>query len=318
MIAPCEHKNWKKHGKDRYGNQRYRCNGCGQTFQEDRIRPIGTMQIDLDRACMALSMLLEGMSIRATARITNIDQNTIGNLILTAGEQCGRLLDSISGVSVTDIQIDEIWTFVGMKQRTANLRNLGDDSSVGDSWTYIAVERYTKMVLAHHVGRRDTNDTNVFLGKVRRAIDASTPFQVSTDGLSNYRYGVPFALGSNANFGMLIKKYAAQQQETRYSPAAIIGAEKKAVFGSPDPDSICTSHIETLNQKIRMHLRRFTRLTAGHSKSVEHHVAMQNIFFAWYNWCRKHHTLRQTPAMECGIAMTKWSIRELLEVAAMN
>ncbi|WP_145290011.1 hypothetical protein [Rosistilla oblonga] len=265
---------------------------------------------------MALSMLLEGMSIRATARITNIDQNTIGNLILTAGEQCGRLLDSISGISVTDIQIDEIWTFVGMKQRTANLRNLGDDSSVGDNWTYIAVERYTKMVLAHHVGRRDTNDTNVFLGKVRRAIDASLPFQVSTDGLSNYRYGVPFALGSNANFGMLIKKYAAQQQETRYSPAAIIGTEKKAVFGSPDPDSICTSHIETLNQKIRMHLRRFTRLTAGHSKSVEHHVAMQNIFFAWYNWCRKHHTLRQTPAMECGIAMTKWSIRELLESSA--
>jgi transposase-like protein/IS1 family transposase len=312
-FAPCDHECTKKHGKDRSGNQRFRCKDCGATFIEERPRPLGNMQIEIDSACMALKMLLEGMGVRATARITGLDQNTISKLILNAGENCERLLNSISGLVVHDVQIDEIWSFVGMKQKQANARHAGHNA--GDSWTYIAVERGTKMILATHIGKRDGNHTDQFLRKLRDAIDTSAHPQISTDGWSGYQYGVPFALGSNIDYGMLIKKYASSQSETRYSPAVIVSAEKVPQFGNPDEDKICTSHIESLNQKIRMHLRRFTRLTAGHSKSVDHHVAMQSIFFAWYNWCRTHSTIKKTPAMASGLAETKWGVRQLLENA---
>jgi len=199
-----------------------------------------------------------------------------------------------------------------MKQRQASARNLSGPE-VGDSWTYIAVERETKLILAHHVGDRNGEHTDRFLRKLSDAIDTSQRPHISTDGWGAYQYGVPFAMGSNIDFGMLIKKYAASQTETRYSPAVIVASEKVPMFGNPDEDKICTSHIESLNQKIRMHLRRFTRLTAAHSKSFEHHVAMQNIFFAWYNWCRKHETINTTPAVCSGIADEKWSVTRMLE-----
>lgn len=288
MIAPtpCEHTNQKKHGKDRKGNQRFRCRDCGSTFTEERVKPLGNMQITMEVAVLALKMLLEGMSIRATARIKD--------------------------VPVDDVQIDEIWTFIGMKQKHANLRNLSGPG-VGDCWTYTAVERNTKLILAVHVGERNQRHTDRFLDKLNRAVDTSRHPQVSSDGWGGYQYGAPFALGSKISFGQLIKKYAAQQTETRYSPATKVSAEKVPRFGNPDPERICTSHVESLNQKIRMHMRRFTRLTAGHSKSLEHHVAMQNIFFAWYNFCRKHETLEKTSAMASGLTESEWSVSKLLE-----
>ncbi|MEM6690914.1 MAG: hypothetical protein AAF664_15890 [Planctomycetota bacterium] len=272
------------------------------------------MSTDIDAACMALKMLLEGMSIRATARITALEKKTISGLILTVGETCGRLMDSISDVVVNDVKIDEFWSFVGMNQKLATNREAGHD--VGDSWTFVAVERNTKMILATHIGKRDGNHTDKFLRKLSRAIDTSARQQISTDGWGGYQYGVPFALGSNIDFGMLVKKYAASQSETRYSPATTIAAEKIPQFCNPNPDQICTSHVETLNQKIRMHLRRFTRLTAAHSKSLDHHVAMQNILFAWYNWHSKHSTIKKTPAMASGLAKNVWSVRQLLENAS--
>ena len=213
-------------------------------------------------------------------------------------------------VPLDDLQIDEIWSKIYCSARVQKEKNLSPE--YGDSWTYICIDRPTKLIPAHFVGRRDTEDTNRFLQKVKRAVDTSRRFQVSTDGWAAYRYGVPFELGSNVDFGMLVKKYASSQEVTRYSPAQIISIEKRAVFGTPDPDRICTSHIETANQKLR-HLRRFTRLTNGQSKSLRHHVAMQAIYFANYNFCRKHGSLNNcTPAMAAGITDRVWNLLELL------
>lgn len=125
---------------------------------------------------------------------------------------------------------------------------------------------------------------------------------------ATYQYGVPFAMGSNNDFGMLIKKYAASQSETRYSPATIIAAENVPMFGHPNGDKICTSHIESLNQYIQMHMRRFTSLIAAQSKSIDQYIAMQNVFFGWYNFCRKLSTIRNTLAMECGISSHQSSV----------
>lgn len=308
MIAPaeCGHENYKKSGKHSSGRQRYKCKDCGKRFTRENDRPLGNMRIDQAQAELALSLLLEGMSIRATERITNLHRDTICSLILTVGEKCQTFIDSLEGIAVDDVQIDEIWSYVGAKEKNKK------HPEHGDSWTFIAIERNTKMILAFHEGMRNQHSCDQFLAKLNQAT-AGSRFQVSTDGLGLYRHGVPFGLGSRVDFGQLVKTYASSQTETRYSPATIIKAEKVARFGNPDQDKICTSHIERFNLTMRMNNRRFTRLTNAFSKSLDHHKAMLAIVFVWYNWCRKHETIKMTPAMASGVADKKWTIRELLE-----
>lgn len=313
ILATCQHETVKKHGKDRNGNQRTRCCLCGQTFVERGSKPLGDMRISMDDAELALNLLLEGCSIRTTERITGLHRDTIDDLILVVGENCQRLLDAkVKSVAVKDVQLDEIWSFVGCKEKTRLAR--GYNVEMGDSWTFIAIDRNTKLVVAHKVGQRDSFTCCEFLKQLDKATTGR--FQLSSDGLAAYTSNVPFVLGSRVDFAQLIKNYAASQSTTRYSPATIINAEKKPQFGNPDWDRICTSHIERLNLTLRMNLRRFTRLTNGHSKSLKHHTAMQALLFAWYNWCRKHSTIKKTPAMAAGLADKVWTIRELLENAA--
>ena len=314
MIAlSCECKSTKKNGKDRNGNQRFKCRDCSRTWTETRVKPLGDMRISMDKAILAINLLVEGMSVRAVERITNLHRDTICDLILTVGENCGRLLSRVvRNVEVADVQCDEIWSFVGCKEKTK--KKLGYDAAdIGDCWTFIAIERTTKLVLAHHVAKR--TDTREFLLKLRKA--TSGRFQLSSDGWGGYTNNVPFIFRNDVDFGQLIKTYKSEQAETRYSPAMITSIEKKAVFGSPDPEKICTSHVERVNLTLRMNLRRFTRLTNAHSKSWVHHEAMQNIMFAWYNFCRVHASLeKQTPAMASGLADSTWSIEKLLNEAA--
>ena len=167
------------------------------------------------------------------------------------------------------------------------------------------------MILSHAVGQRDEATAIPFL---RRLNDATVGrCQVTSDGLRVYTLNVPFQLGSRVDFAQLIKSYASSQTETRYSPATITGIEKVVRFGNPDEDRISTSYSERLNLSVRMHVRRFTRLTNAHSKSATHHAAMISLFVAWYNFCRRHETLeKRTPAMAAGLAENVWTIKELL------
>lgn len=316
MIAPiCTHDNSAKHGKDRKGNQRFKCKDCGKTYLEERNKPLGSMQIDIEQAIMALKMLLEGMSIRAVARITDIHQDTISKLILTVGSNCESFLKrAVRDVACERIEMDEIWSFVGMKQKRASAMAKGPD--FGDSWTFIAVDADTKLVVSHYVGHRTNTDTDCFLQQVAESVDTTREIQVTTDGFGGYQYGVPLAMGSRVQFAQLVKQYKSQQEQTRYSPAQIIGAKKVVRFGNPDLDNVSTSYVESLNQKFRMHVRRFTRLTNAHSKSLKHHKAMQAIWFAFYNFARKHDTLKTSPAVAAGLATDVWSVRELIEAVA--
>jgi IS1 family transposase/transposase-like protein len=314
ILITCQHETTQRYGRTRNGNQRLRCVTCGKTFVVETAKPIGEMRIDLKDAVMALNLLLEGASIRAAQRLTGLDRNTICDLIRVVGQNCQRLLDAkVRGVEAKDVQLDEIWSFVGMKekQRIAG----GHCAEVGDSWTFIAIERTTKLVLAHKVGQRDYATCAAFLRQLNNATTGR--FQLSSDGLNAYTLNVPFTFGSRVDFGQLIKTFGAVPNTVRYSPARITGAEKKPVFGRPDPEKICTSHVERLNLTLRMNLRRFTRLTNGHSKSLKHHRAMQALFFAWYNFCRKHEGLKgMTPAMANGLAEKRWIMGELLENAS--
>jgi IS1 family transposase len=265
------------------------------------------------KAVSVLLHLVEGCSIRTTARITGAHPRTILNLLTVAGDKCDRLMtERISGVHVKDVQCDELWGYVGMKEKT-KARQGKDETTIGDAWTFVAIERYSKLILAWHLGRRTEVDTIAFTEKIARATEG--PFQITTDGFKPYEHAVVMSLGvQKVNFAQLVKLYAASpDNETRYSPAECIGCKRRRVYGNPRMSNVSTSHVERSNLTMRMQMRRLTRLTNAFSKKWEKLYAMLALYFAWYNFCRVHQTLRVTPAMEAGITDHIWEIRELLE-----
>lgn len=318
MIAPqCSHENRASKGKDRKGNQRWRCRRCGVTFTDNSQRPLGNMRIDLDKAAMALGMLLEGMSLRATARLLGMKHGTLCDLVLTTGANCDAFLEAnVKNVPTKATELDEIWDFVGCKAKTKERKQRTDEC--GDVWTWFASDADNKLILSHAVGQRDETTCVRFLKRLRGAVSTEGRLQVTSDGLSLYASHVPFVLGSRVDFAQLIKVYRSEQVETRYSPATITSIEIVPRFGEPDPERISTSFAERLHLSVRMHLRRYTRLTNAHSKTFAHHAAMTSLFVARFNWVRKHETLGKgaTPAMASGLADRRWSIKELLTAAA--
>jgi transposase-like protein len=206
-------------GKDRDGNQRRKCVACKATYGIIPARPLGTMRIDLDRAVLVLSLLTEGTSIRSAERISGTHRDTIMRLLRLAGQKCEALLNRlVRGVEVEDVQCDELWSYCGMKEKT-KVRLKKADPELGDCYTFVGIERTSKLALSFHLGRRTAQDANIFMAK----IDAATSgrFQLSTDGFGAYPAAVESQLGARVDFGQLIKTYSAEtvDSERRYSPA---------------------------------------------------------------------------------------------------
>jgi len=275
------------------------------------------MSLANDKALAVIRCLIEGCSIRSTERLTGVDRNTIMRLLLIAGRKCEALmLDRIHGLRVSDVQCDELWSWIAMKKKTKTRKGLESDE-IGDAWTFTAIESNSKLILAWHLGHRSYEDTVTFTDKIAYATAGS--FQISTDGFPAYRDAVIMSLGmQRVSFAQLIKIYRSPvMDEQRYSPAECTGARKEAVMGNPDMDRCSTSHIERHNLSVRMENRRFTRLTNAFSKRWENHKAALALYFAYYNFCRQHKTLKgSTPAMAAGIVKHLWSIEDLLKAAA--
>ena len=263
---------------------------------------------------MVLKLMLEGNSISSIERITDVHHTTILKLMVLAGQKCARIMaDKVRNVQVRDVEADEVWSFIGKKQRRVTPDDLQE---FGDCYCFVAIERHTKLVLNIAMGKRDQSTTDVFIDGVRDAI-SSRNFQITTDGFTPYRTAVADTFGYGIDFAQLIKVYrAAPEGERRYSPAQIASTEVVPVMGRPDPERICTSIVERSNLSLRMGLRRFTRLTNAFSKKWENHWSAVVLWYTYYNFCRVHKTLRVTPAMEAGVADRVWSINDLLEVAA--
>lgn len=309
----CQSEKTKKFGKDRHGNQRFRCLDCKKTFQQEREKPLGEMTLPIDKAIAVLRCLVEGCSIRSTERLTGVNRGTILSLLETVGEKCIRLFDElVQGIRVSDVQCDEIWGFVGMKQKTANKQGLGEASTVGDAWCFVAIEQHTKLILAYHLGRRTSTDTEIFTEKIERATVGN--FQINTDGFAGYKEAISLSLGTRVDFAQIIKVYGkAEGEEHRYSPAQVTEIKKNAVLGNPDLEKAGTSHIERQNLTIRMSNRRMTRLTNAFSKKHANLNYSYAIHFFHYNFLRIHSTLRVTPAMESKITNKVWTWEDLLE-----
>lgn len=266
-----------------------------------------------DKAISVLHHLVEGCSIRSTERITGVHRDTILKLLVLVGEKCERLMDErIKGLHVSEVQCDEQWQYIGMKQKTKKQKGI-DDETLGDSWVFTAIERHSKLILCWHLNKRTEADTIAFTEKFAHATEGN--FQVTTDGFKPYQHAIVLSLGAqHVDFAQLVKVYAAKQDETRYSPAECIGANKVTIYGNPDMDKGSTSHVERHNLSTRMASRRYTRLTNAFSKKWSKHHAALALWFAYYNFCRVHRTLRVTPAMEAGITDHVWELKELLTI----
>jgi len=299
-------------GKHRNGLQRFRCNQCRKTFTADHERPLDDMRLPLEKATNILQLLVEGMSVRSVERVTGVHRDTILRLLVLAGERCHRLMErKIENLPVKDVEADEIWGYV-QKKEGHKWPHEAEAAQIGDAYCFVAMERNTKLVLTFHLGKRDQKATNAFVGKLRAATSHNR-FQLTTDGFRPYVQAVHTALVDRADFAQLVKVYSSPREgQQRYSPGEVVDAVPVKIMGKPDMRRVCTSHIERQNLSIRMGMRRMTRLTNAFSKKWENLEAAYALWFAFYNFCRVHKTLRVTPAMEAGITDKVWSITDLV------
>lgn len=276
-------------------------------------------RLSTERRVQILAALCEGASINSSARQTRVSKVTILKLLAEVGQ---AVLDyqrnTLVNLPCKKIQADEVWSFVGCKERRVPREERG--MGRGDAWTWTAICADTKLVPCWHVGARDANAAYLFMEDLASRL--ATRVQLTTDGLRQYLVAVEGAFGWNGvDYAMLVKLYgeAPEGPQRRYSPAKLISAEKTWIMGNPDEDHISTSYVERQNLTMRMNIRRLTRLTNGFSKKIENHVHAIALYFMHYNFCRKHQTLtaanggiHTTPAMAAGVSDHVWKIEEIV------
>ena len=269
-------------------------------------------QLSNDKRAQIISALVEGNSIRATVRMTGASKNTIAKLLIELGAACSEYLDkALVNLPCNRIQCDEIWSFVGCKEKNVTLEKLERDGHVGDVWTWVAMDADTKLICSWMVGER--NGATAFQFMQDLAGRLSNRVQLTTDGFKAYLNAVEGVFGSDIDYAMLVKIYGdTTEGQKRYSPAECTGTKRETITGSPNKKHISTSYIERQNLTMRMSIRRFTRLTNAFSKKLENHIASIAIHYMHYNFCRIHQTLRVTPAMAAGATEHLWSIQDLI------
>lgn len=307
----CQHGIAVKAGTTKANSQRFRCKSCGAKFSPPKQNPLGHHRIALADAERVLALLVEGVSLRAISRLTDLDRETIQSLLLTFGAKCAAIFDEqIVGIPSACVQADELWTFVQKKQKRVRPN---DPDERGDQWVWIALDSTSKMVLTFHIGKRDLRSAHAFMFDLRRRV-AGRP-QLTTDGLTDYVPAVDLAFGADVDFAQLIKNYAATNTTGPdwFRPSSrVTSIDKVTVLGNPEDCKISTSYVERANLTMRMHTRRLTRLTNAFSKKLVYLQAAMAIFMTYYNFCRVHQTLRVTPAMEAGLTDSVWTLRDVL------
>lgn len=268
--------------------------------------------LNTDKQIMIIGALAEGSSIRSIERMTGVHRDTIMRLGVKVGQGCTALMDgTMRDLPCTRLEMDEIWGFVGKKEK----RVKADESGVGSVWTYCAIDADTKLVPAFMVGGRDVATTHAFCKDV--ASRMKNRVQVSTDGLRHYITAMEKAFGADADYAQIVKIYGQlENHDHRYSTPEVTGTDKTVVSGTPDYELISTSYVERLNATTRLHMRRLTRLTLAFSKKRDNFEAAVGLHFAYYNFVKRHSTIRCTPAMAAGVANTFWSVADLVEAAA--
>jgi len=260
-----------------------------------------------------LNMLCEGSLMRSISRVVDVSINTVDRYLVLAGEACADHHDRIvRGLASKRVQCDEIWSFCGMKEKTAKAKGQDRPEDVGDVWTWTAIDADSKLIIAWLLGGRDAGYAYEFMRDVASRLTGRV--QLTTDGHGAYLTAVHGVFSWDVDYAQLVKQYGPDPREDqrRYSPAACLGAEKQTMIGFPAEEHISTSYIERSNLTLRMANRRFTRLTNAFSKKLENHAHMVALYTVWYNFVKMHRTLKMSPALAAGVATTLWSIDDLV------
>ena len=268
-------------------------------------------KLPLSKRTQILAMLCEGSSMRSISRVADVSINTVSKLLVGAGEACLAIHDeTVRGVQASRVQCDEIWSFCHAKQKNVATAKAAPEGA-GDVWTWTALDADTKLIVSFYVGDRSGESAMTLMDDLRARL--ANRVQLTTDGHKAYLEAVEGAFGADVDFAQLVKLYGPTiTAPGRYSPAECIGARKQRVEGNPDIAHVSTSYVERQNLTMRMSMRRFTRLTNAFSKKLDNHIHALALYFAFYNFCRIHKTLRMSPAMAAGITDTLWSLEDFV------
>ncbi len=270
-------------------------------------------RLNREQRAQILHLLCEGSSIRAITRMTGVSKNTVSKLLTDAGCAVAAFQDTaLRNLSCKRVQVDEIWSFVYAKERNVGTAKRAPQRS-GDCWTWTALCADTKLLLSWWVGSRDADSGHAFMSDVASRL--ANRVQLTSDGHKVYLVAVDAAFGENIDYAMLVKQYGkAFEGPARYSPPECIGCKRTAITGNPDKKHISTSYVERSNLTLRMHNRRFTRLTNAFSKKIENHVHAIALHCKYYNFVRIHKTLRVTPAMAAGVTNKLWEVSDIVRL----
>jgi IS1 family transposase len=268
----------------------------------------------LDRKARSqiLHLLCEGNSIRSVTRLTGASKNTVIKLLIDAGKACMAFHDAnVRDVKAKRVQVDEIWSFTYAKQKNVAGAKAAPDGA-GDTWTWTAIDADSKMILSYFIGGRDGECAMWFIDDLRARL--ANRVQLTSDGHKAYLEAVEGAFGGEIDYAILHKVYGSspESMKGKYSPAECIGTQKHRIEGDPDPKHVSTSYVERQNLTIRMHMRRFTRLTNGFSKKVENHAYAVALHMMYYNFVKLHSKLRTSPAMAAGVSSKLWEIGDIV------
>ncbi|WP_417519834.1 IS1 family transposase [Minwuia sp.] len=272
-------------------------------------------KLDAKSRALIIRLLVEGNSIRSTARIADVSKNTVNKLLIEAGKACSEYHDAnVRNVRASVIQCDEIWSFTYAKQKNVATAKAAPEGA-GDTWTWTALDSESKLIVSYMVGGRDSEYAVAFMDDLRDRL--ATRVQLTTDGHKAYLEAIEGAFGGDVDYAQLVKIYGgvtgSQGHEKKYSPAECTGIRKRRVEGNPDKALVSTSHVERQNLTMRMHIRRFTRLTNAFSKKVENHCYAVALHFMYYNFCRQHKSLNKlTPAMAACVTDRLWDIEDII------
>jgi IS1 family transposase len=270
-------------------------------------------KLPVAKRAQILATLTEGASMRAVSRLADVSINTVSKLLEEAGRFCAGFHDAkVRNVKAKRVQVDELWSFTAAKAKNVSAMK-NPVAGAGDTWTWTAIEADTKLLISHFVGGRDGECAKWFIDDMASRI--ANRIQLTSDGHKAYLEAIEGAFGADVDYAMLVKLYGASSDSAkgRYGPAECTGAIKTPIEGEPDAKHISTSYAERANLTMRMHNRRFTRLTNAFSKKFENHAHMVAIYAVWYNFLRIHKTLRVTPAMAAGVCETVMDWAQIVE-----
>ncbi len=275
-------------------------------------------KLDDKTRAQILHMLVEGNSLKATARIANVSRNTVDKLLRDVGSACLDYQDKVlRDLPCKRVQFEGIWSFVYARQKNEYDAATASDGT-GDIWTWTSICADTKLVPCWHVGDRGAYSAKLFMDDLAGRLNQT--IELTTDGHRSNLEAVENALHGNVGYAQLVELYgdAPNSKQQLHSPKVCTGRKKTQINGKPDLKHGSTCYVERQNLTMHISLRRFTYLTDAFRKKVENHMHAISLHYMYYNFSRLHHTLKVTPAIEAGVANHVWSLEEIAALAPIE